>query len=281
MRADGKRIRNESPMYTVVAHIMSKRVDSMNMITIDVPVAPMQAYIREHKADEHPITHMGLIVAAYLRTVAEFPSLNRFIVNKNLYARNEFCVGLVVLKEGKDADGTMSKIYFDMTDDIFTVQRKIDEYISENRVAYESNGTEKMIRFLLSIPGLCRFGVNLFKWADKHGFLPKKVIAMSPFHASLLLSNLASIRTNHIYHHVYEFGTTSIAVTMGNLREVPRRKADGIEFERCLPLGIVMDERIASGSYFALAFRQFIKYIKNPQLLEGEPKVYNKDACFK
>ena len=168
-----------------------------------------------------------------------------------------------------------------MTDDIFTVQRKIDEYISENRVAYESNGTEKMIRFLLSIPGLCRFGVNLFKWADKHGFLPKKVIAMSPFHASLLLSNLASIRTNHIYHHVYEFGTTSIAVTMGNLREVPRRKADGIEFERCLPLGIVMDERIASGSYFALAFRQFIKYIKNPRLLEGEPNVYNKDACFK
>lgn len=87
-------------MYTVAAHIMNKRVDSMNMITIDVPVAPMQAYIREHKADEHPITHMGLIVAAYLRTVAEFPSLNRFIVNKNLYARNEFCVGLVVLKEG-------------------------------------------------------------------------------------------------------------------------------------------------------------------------------------
>lgn len=42
-----------------------------------------------------------------------------------------------------------------------------------------------------------------------------------------------------------------------------------------------MDERIASGSYFALAFRQFIKYIKNPQLLEGEPNVYNKDACFK
>ena len=68
---------------------------------------------------------------------------------------------------------------------------------------------------------------------------------------------------------------------MGNLREVPRRKADGIEFERCLPLGIVMDERIASGSYFALAFRQFIKYIKNPRLLEGEPNVYNKDACFK
>ena len=268
-------------MYTVAAHIMSKRVDSMNMITIDLPVAPMQKYIREHKADEHPITHMGLIVAAYLRTVAEFPALNRFIVNKRLYARNEFCAGLVVLKEGKNADGTMSKVYFEPTDDIFTVQRKIDEYVSENRKEYDNNGTEKMIRFLLSIPGLCRFGVNLFKWADKHGFLPKKVIDMSPFHASILISNLASIRTNHIYHHVYEFGTTSISVTMGNLREVPRRRVDGIRFERCLPLGIVMDERIASGSYFALAFRSFSEYLKSPELLEGEPKVFNRDYCFK
>lgn len=77
-------------MYTVAAHIMSKRVDSMNMITIDVPVAPMQAYIREHKADEHPITHMGLIVAAYLRTVAEFPSLNRFIVTKTFMQEMSF-----------------------------------------------------------------------------------------------------------------------------------------------------------------------------------------------
>ena len=36
MRADGKKIKNADPMYKVAAHIMNKRVDSMNMITIDI-----------------------------------------------------------------------------------------------------------------------------------------------------------------------------------------------------------------------------------------------------
>ena len=42
MRADGKRIKNADPMYTVGAYIMSKRVDSMNMITVDIPLDPIK-----------------------------------------------------------------------------------------------------------------------------------------------------------------------------------------------------------------------------------------------
>ena len=60
--------------------------------------------------------------------------------------------------------------------------------------------------------------IGALRWADRHNLLPKALIKASPFHASLLISNLASIRTNHIYHHIYEFGTTSIAITMGNMR---------------------------------------------------------------
>lgn len=94
--------------------------------------------------------------------------------------------------------------------------------------------------------GVLRVGVGLFKFMDKHGLLPKKVIDMSPFHNSLCISNLASIRTNHIYHHCYEFGTTSVFITLGNLREVAKRKGGEVVFERCIPLGVVMDERICS-----------------------------------
>ena len=45
MRADGRRLKNTDPMYRVAAHIMDKRVDSMNMITIDIPYEPMQEYL--------------------------------------------------------------------------------------------------------------------------------------------------------------------------------------------------------------------------------------------
>jgi hypothetical protein len=271
-RGDGKRLKNTDPMYTVAAFVMDKRYDSMNMVTQDIPLEPMQTYLAEKRKDGHQISHMALIMAAYLRTAAEFPLLNRFIMNKRPYARNEFTVAMVVLKSGQLDNGTMSKMWFEATDTIFDVNNKINEYVEKNRNVPENNGTEKLIKFLLGMPGLLPFGVAVIKWLDRHNLLPKKVIDMSPFHNSLVISNLASIRTNHIYHHCYEFGTTSVFITMGNTREVPVRKGKEIVFEKCMPLGIVMDERICSGSYFSHAFRRFKRYLSNPELLEAPPE---------
>lgn len=277
MRADGKRLKNVDPMYTVAAHIMSNRSDAMNMITIDIPYDPIQDYLNKKRKEGINLSHMAVLIAAYLRTVAEFPELNRFIVNSKAYARNEYAVAMVVLKGGETDHGTMSKMYFDIKDTIFDIDRKINEYVSSNRENPEKNGTEKIIKFLLSVPGLVRWGVRLFKLLDRYGLLPKFIIDMSPFHNSLCISNLISIRTNHIYHHCYNFGTTSVFITMGNLREVPKRKGNEIIFERSIPLGVVMDERICSGSYFAMAFRKMKKYLKNPELLEVEPEIIKED----
>ena len=269
MRADGKRLKGADPMYQVAAHIMAKRSDAMNMITLDIPVEPMSKYLNEKRKEGKRYSHLSLIIAAYLKTLAEFPALNRFVVNKIIYARNEIAVGMVVLRgERTDSMGTMSKLYLERHYTIDDVQNTIDKYIEDNRSVSNENGTDRLIRILLSIPGLLRVGVCFFKMLDKYGLLPKKIIDASPFHTSAVVTNLASIRTNHIYHHTYDFGTTSIALAMGNLREVPVRVKGEVVFERCMPIGMVMDERIASGSYFALAFRKFKKLLNNPELLE-------------
>ncbi len=277
MRADGTRLKKTDPMYTVAAYVMDKRMDSMNMITIDIPVEPIHNYINEKRKDGISLSHMSVVLSAYIRTVAEYPMLNRFIVNKKPYARNELAVGMVVLKSGQTDNGTMSKMYFDVKNTVFDVNNIINDFVAENRDTPDNNGTEKMIKILLSIPGILPVGVGVCKFLDKHGLLPKKIIDASPFHNSLVISNLASIRTNHIYHHIYEFGTTSVIMTMGNSREVPKRKNGEIVFEKCMPLGVVMDERICSGSYYAIAFRRMKQYLANPELLEQPPKVINPD----
>lgn len=276
MRADGKRVRKADPMYTVAAHIMSKRVDSMNMTTIDMPYEPLQAYINKKRKEGINISHMALFIAAYIRTMSEYPELNRFIVNRKIYERNEIAVGMVVLKSLEQHQGTMSKMYFEYDDTIFDVNDTINNYVNENREAPEKNGTEKIIKFLLSVPGLVNVGVRLFKILDRYGLLPKFIINMSPFHMSMGITNLASIRTNHIYHHCYEFGTTSIFFAMGNTREVPKRKGGEIIFEKSIPVGVTMDERICSGSYFATAFKTLKRYLKHPELLEEKPEILNK-----
>lgn len=276
-RADGKRLRNTDPMYTVAPFIMDKRYDAMNMITIDIPLEPMQKYINAKRKEGQNFSHMALILAAYLRTAAEYPQLNRFIMNKRIYARTEFPVGMVVLKSGQTDNGTMTKMYFEFEDTLYDVNNKINTFVEENRQTPDANPTEKLIKVLLNIPGLLPVGVALFKWMDRHGLLPKSIIKASPFHASLVISNLASIRTNHIYHHCYEFGTTSVFFAMGNSREVPKRKGKEIYFEKCMPIGVVMDERICSGSYFAIAFRRFKSYLADPTQLETPPTVINKE----
>lgn len=276
-RADGKRLRNTDPMYTVAPFIMDKRYDAMNMITIDIPLEPMQKYINAKRKEGQNFSHMALILAAYLRTAAEYPQLNRFIMNKRIYARTEFPVGMVVLKSGQTDNGTMTKMYFELEDTLFDVNNKINSFVEENRQTPDANPTEKLIKVLLNIPGLLPVGIAIFKWMDRHGLLPKAIIKASPFHASLVISNLASIRTNHIYHHCYEFGTTSVFFAMGNSREVPKRKGKEIYFEKCMPIGVVMDERICSGSYFAIAFRRFKSYLADPSKLETPPTVINKE----
>lgn len=271
-RADGKRVRKADPMYTVVPHIMAARNDAMNMITVDVPVQPIQDYINNKRKEGVRISHMAVIMAAYLRTVHEYPLLNNFIVNKKIYQHKEFKVAMVVLKNLATQEETMSKVQFELDDTIFDVNQKMNDYVDDNRKTSTKNNTDKMIRFLVSIPGLLRVGVGLFKILDRYGLLPKFITDLSPFHASVTLTNLASIRTNHIYHHIYNFGTTSVFIAMGKNREVAKKKNGEIVFEKCMPLGVVMDERICSGIYFAAAFRKMSQYLENPALLEQKPE---------
>jgi hypothetical protein len=263
-------------MYQVAAHIMDKRNDAMNMMEINVPLEPMQTYLRKKRAEGKEYSHLGLVLAAYVRAVAEYPVINRFVVNKTIYARNEIAVGMVVLKPG-ESEGTMNKMFFKPTDTVDDVHRTLAKYVEENRAAGDTNSTDDLIRKLLKVPGLCRFGVCVFKVLDKFGLLPKKIIDASPFHCSMTITNLASIRTNYIYHHVYNYGTTSMLAAMGVPIEVPVRKKGEIEFEKCIPVGFVMDERICSGHYYAVAFQRFRQYMADPRLLEGPPKVVNPD----
>lgn len=268
-RKDGTLVRDEVPMYYLIPHFLTERHDSMNMITLDIPIEPQRAYMNAKRREGRKVSHMAILMTAYAHLVGEFPSINRFIVNRRTYQHNDFTVSLVVLRPGGGNNDTFSKLTFTPQDTIFDVQKKIDDYIEFNSSGEQSNLLDKWMGILCRMNWLMRFGINVIRWADRHGLLPREIIKASPFHASLLVSNLASIRTNHIYHHVYDFGTTSVAITMGNMRDIPKRGRDGqVELVRCMPLGVVMDERIASGHYMAQAFARLKDMLAHPEQLE-------------
>ena len=272
-RPDGKRLKNIGLEYTVASHIMARRSDSMNMTTLYIPIEPMRRYMNQKRKEGKKYSHLSIMIATIVRTISQFPSINRFVVNKRIYARSEIAIGMVVLKGGRiDEIGTTSKMKFQPENTIEDVNNTINAYVEKNRSADDVNGTDKIAGVLTSVPGLLRVGVNVLKFLDNHNWMPKSVIEASPFHCTMMLTNLASIRTNHIYHHAYDFGTCSLTLAMGNLVDRVVVKNGEPTVERCLPLGLVMDERICSGAYFAMAFREFQKYLENPALLEVPPK---------
>ena len=279
MRADGKRVKAPDAMYAIVPYIMNKRYDAMNMITVRFPYQPVHDYIKRKRKEGVSLSHMAVLLAAYLRVAAEFPLLNRFVVNKKIYARNSYTISMVIMRPG-DEEGTMTKVDLEPTDTIFDVNRKMNAFIDKNKAGVGSNSTDRLMKILLGIPGLVNVGIGLFKLMDRFGLLPKALIQASPFHASLCISNLASIRTGHIYHHCYEFGTVSLFITIG-IPEKQLEMVDGVPKEvRYMPLGIVMDERICSGHYFSRVFRRLSSYMDDPSLLEMPPKIVNYDDVY-
>ncbi len=279
MRADGKRVKNVDPMYTLAPYFMRNRSDAQNAITVTVPYENVHNYVLDARKKGIKLSHLTVVMAALVRTVSEYPELNRFVVNSKIYAHNELKIAMVVLRPA-DNNPSMGKMKFDLYDTIFDVNDKIEAFINENNKSTSNTKVDQLFKTLVSCGPLMRFVLGTLRGLDKLGWLPKSVIDLSPFHGSMVFTNLASIRTNHIYHHVYDFGTMGMVVAMGNNIDAPKMKKGEMVLEKQIPFGIVMDERLADGHLYAKAFASIEKYLKNPTLLETPPENVRVDYEF-
>lgn len=279
MRADGKRVKNVDPMYTLAPYFMRTRSDAQNAITVTVPYENVHDYVIESRKKGFRVSHLAVVMSALVRTFSQFPQLNRFVVNSKIYAHNELKIAMVVLRPS-DNNPSMSKMKFDLFDTIYEVNQKIESFISENNKSTSNTKTDKLFQVLLSCGPLMRFLLWFLRLLDRHGLLPKAITDLSPFHGSMVFTNLASIRTNHIYHHVYDFGTMGMVIAMGNNIETPKMRDGNLTLEKEIPFGIVMDERIADGHYFATAFAALQQYLKDPSVLEQPPETVHVDYEF-
>ena len=150
--------------------------------------------------------------------------------------------------------------------DVISINRKIEDAVALNQKQEHNNNTDRFANFMFSLPVLPTLLVGLVKLLDRLGLLPRFVIDLSPFHTSLFITNLASINTEAIYHHCYEFGTTGVFVCMG--KPVPNFLT-GEYNKKIMPLGIVMDERICTGHEYALFWQTLRRYLKHPELTEN------------
>lgn len=283
LRADGKKLKKIDPIQKIMPHIMSERHDSQNIAKYEVRCEAFDEFIKKERENNNKFNYMHLVIAGLVRTIAQKPRLNRFVMNGRIFRRTGgIYISFVVKRKlsANAADSTV-KVCFTGHEDIYEIKDKIDEAIRSVNTKDEGNGTDKLATLLTIVPNtLIKFIVWILKKMDKHGLLPGSILKLSPFHTSCFVTNLKSIKGEYIYHHLYDFGTTSLFVSMGKEKIVPVVDDDKICPGKVMTLGVVTDERFCDGFYYISALKMLKDYYQNPILLTEKLEKVEEDIPF-
>jgi len=276
-RCDGRELKNVSPIFKLIPSIMKERSDAQVFFNEDIILKGMDEYIDQKKQEGINLSYMDILFAAVVRTIALRPQLNRFVINGRIYARNQILISIAIKKNlTDDGEETNLKLSFDGTENLLEVKTKLDEAIKENKKVEAENTTDKFANTLSKIPtSVIKLAIRFIKHLDNHGHLPKSLIALSPFHTSAYITNVGSLGINSIYHHLYNFGTTSMFLAMGKKKKSYLFVDDEIKEEKCINFAFVGDERICDGYYFASSFRMLCRYLQHPEFLEEKIEAKN------
>ena len=279
-RADGTKVKIEDPLMRIVPHIMDKRNDAQNMYLIEERVEVLDEFIQKQRAENNvSYNYMHILYAILVRVLKERPRLNRFIMNGVTYQRDFITLSMSVKKYLKDeAEETTMKVPFKGSENIYEVKQIVDSYIKDaQKIEETSKGVDAAMAFFNALPNwLIKFLVGCAKFADKHGMLPASIVGkygFSPFHTSAFITNLKSIKLDYLYHHLYNFGTTGLFISLGkeNYEPVVNDETNKIEVGKVLKMGFVSDERFVDGLYYSNTLKLVRKYLKNPELLLENP----------
>ncbi|MBE5768466.1 MAG: 2-oxo acid dehydrogenase subunit E2 [Clostridiales bacterium] len=274
-RPDGRRVSSIDPIVRITPYLMPMRCDAQVFLQHKLDYEALARYIAALGARDEKITFMNIIVAAFVRAVSEHPEINRYIMNKQFYARNNCTVSFTMLKDPHDAAAgeTAVKIKFDPSDTLFDVRDRMNAVVNANRGETNLNFVDKLVRVLLGVPGLPTAVIGLVRLLDRYGLCPGALLDELPFHTSMYITNNASIGLHHVNHHIYNFGSTSLFFGMGTVERSAVVDAKGnAKMKRWLPIGITADERVCSGAHYAGFFASMNKYMAHPELLEVPPE---------
>lgn len=274
-RPDGRRIRGIDPIVQITPYVMPMRCDAQVFLKHRADIEAMNRFIRQQKVEKQErITHMDIMAAAYVRALGQNPEVNRFIMNKQFFSRNNCSVALTILKDPNDLDQgeTVIKPKFDLTDTIYDVRDRMETLVAANRGDQPKNILDKLAAFLFKVPGLPTVVAGLAKLLDRYGLCPKALIDELPFHAGLFITNTASIGLHDVNHHIYNFGNVSMFFSIGMTERVAVVEKGETRMKRFMLIGIVVDERVCSGAHYARFFNDMRRYLDHPELLVEPPE---------
>ena len=268
---EGRKLKSVDPINAITAYIMPDRTGASNQFIYPLDITETEKFIRQKRAEgKKGFGLMHIMLAAYVRTACMYPGINRYIRGQKIYAHNSIDMCLTIKKDFTlDGKETVIKIPATPLDTIDNIYDTTAALVDSNKDMESSNGTDSVARLLQFIPGvLLKFVVWFLKLLDYFGLLPGFLVKVSPFHASMFITNIGSLGIPPIYHHLYDFGTIPIFFSFGTKRTENYIDSEGnVCKRRMVDVTVVCDERICDGHYYASAFKQYKRLVENPEKL--------------
>jgi len=272
-RRDGKLLRDIDSMHYIMPLMYPNRCDNEAFVSEQIDLTRANAYLAEKNADnpEYRYNLFQLIVTALLKTITLRPKMNYFIANYNMYERNEVSAAFTIKKIFADNGGeALAFLHSKPTDTLDTVHDEIYRQVSFCREDGNKDPSTESMDMLQKLP------LFLKKWLgrgarflDRRGWMPKSVVATDPYQSSCVIANLGSIKLHSGYHHLTNWGTTSVMCIIGEKKPRPFYDELGnVEMRDSVDLGLTIDERVADGYYYSGTIRLLRHLLENPELLE-------------
>ena len=282
-RIDGRKIRTLAPMAQITAYFQVERNTCSNLFEESFEITNIDRYIRQKRKEGYTdfgITHV--LLAAYVRGIAKYPQLNRFISGQKVFSRGNDIQYCMVIKKTMSVDSpdTSIKVHLTPYDTSIDVYNKLKAAVDSVKATQELDSSlDSLIMYLNLIPSVVlKFVVWLLKLLDYFGLLPKFLLELSPFHGSLFFTSMGSLGIPPIYHHLYDFGNLPVFGAFGCKRKALEVTEDGsVVQKKYIDVRFVLDERIVDGFYYATFFKYYRRLLAHPEVLDLPPEEVVKD----
>ena len=273
-RPDGRWVRDVPGLQVIMGHLLPNRTDSEVYLHERFDCTELLKYIEEKNAahPDYKTTLFHCLVMTVARMVRERPKMNRFVAGRRTYERDEITLAFVVKRRFAD-DGEESLYVYSAKDDdtIDSLSRRIVGDVRETRKSETSTGgIDAVVNGFAKIPRLLLMLVmRIIRWLDFWGMVPNALRDGDPNYASVFLTNLGSIQCDAVYHHLNNYGTNSMMISVGTIHKEELIMPDGHkEIRDVVNIGATVDERIADGFYFARSIKLVKHVFAHPELLD-------------
>ena len=280
-RSDGRYIRSSPAIEQITPFIMPNRNGANILFDESVEISELDRYVRAKRREGMPnfgVTHA--IVAAYVRTVAKYPAMNRFVAGQRIYSRGEdIAVCMTVKKEmTKESPDTVIKVHFHPGDTARDVYEKFNAAVISAKDEMKNSDADDAVGILTSTPRIVlKFVMLLVRWLDYFGMAPKFLLELSPFHGSVYFTSMGSLGIRPVYHHLYDFGTVPAFCAFGRKRRAVEIKDGEVVERKYMDLRFNLDERICDGFYYASVIKYFLRLLSHPAVLDNPPETIEQD----